>query len=289
MELARALDGLAGLQNGDGGWPYQPGGPSCTESTGLAVLALSAHHGEALRGPVGRGVAWLQARQRPDGGWPPASSVSHSTWVTALAVLAVQSRGSKESVAKALPWLMASTGRESGWVERMRALLMGRGADAAGVEGWPWYPGAAAWLEPTALTVLSLRALADPALRQEAEARVRTGTEFILSRQCRDGGWNHGSTRALGYESDSYPESTGWALLALRGSRNAKLPRGIANARHHMGATPRGEARSLLEMGLAAHGVPLPAEPPPVPAPGRCRALSLWLMAMAAREGRHAL
>lgn len=289
MELARTLEALAGLQNPDGGWPYQPGGPSWTESTSLAVLALQAHERAATREAAGRGVDWLLARQQEDGGWRPSQAVRQSTWVTAPALLAVRTRAPGASVARAANWLLASTGRESGWVERLRALLMGRGSEAAASEGWPWFPEAAAWVEPTALTLLSLGALDDGALRQSRQQRVRAGRDFLLARQCRDGGWNHGSTRALGYDSDSYPESTGWALLALRNAGGPALQRGLTRARQHLASTAGGEARSLLEMGLAAHGVWLPPDSAPPPAAKRCRAMSFWLLAQAAREGRHAL
>lgn len=289
MELARSLEALAGLQNPDGGWPYQPGGPSWTESTSLAVLALQPHKGAASRAAAGRGLDWLLARQEEDGGWSPSPVVRQSTWVTAPALLAVRTRAPGAAVSKAARWLLASTGRESGWVERLRALLMGRGSEAAGSEGWPWYPQAAAWVEPTALTLLSLLALDDGGLKQSLQERVRAGREFLLARQCRDGGWNHGSTRALGYDSDSYPESTGWALLALRNAGGPGLERGLARARQHLASTPGGEARSLLEMGLAAHGVSLQPDSAPPPAARRCRALSFWLLAQAARKGRHAL
>lgn len=289
MELARSLEALAGLQDRDGGWPYQSGGPSWTESTSLAVLAMRAHEHGTTRAPVERGVAWLLRRQHADGGWPPSPVVRESTWVTALALLAVSPRASDDAVTNAVRWLLSTTGRESGWTERLRALLMGRGGEVAAATGWPWYPEAAAWVEPTALTLLSLRSLPPSSLKRQVEDRMQTGREFLLARQCRDGGWNHGSTRALGYDSDSYPESTGWALLALRGVSGASRERGITRAKQQLADTSQGEARSLLELGLAAHGVTLPPDSPPAPSAGRCRALSLWLLAQSAREGRHAL
>jgi len=76
--IRRAVDWLAAHQNGDGGWGEDPRsyvdpawvgrGPSTASQTAWALLALVAageRDGEVAR----RGVAWLAATQRPDGGW----------------------------------------------------------------------------------------------------------------------------------------------------------------------------------------------------------------------------
>lgn len=286
--LTRSASDLVGLQNADGGWPYVRGGPSWTEATSLALLALQAVGDPDARSAISRAFEWLVNRQRSDGGWAPQSAVPQSTWVTAFAVLAVQSHAKRQALDRAVNWLLTTTGRESSWQERLRAILLG-GLNKANPEGWPWYPSAAAWLEPTALTILVLKNLGDLSLRNRAAGRVQIGQSFVLSRQCRDGGWNHGSTQALGYDSDSYPESTGWALLALRGLTGANVSRGLKRAEEHMAQQPLGEGRYLLELGLTAHGRKLPDVFPPPPPSGRCRQLSLWLVAAAAREGRHVL
>ena len=76
---------------------------------------------------------------------------------------------------------MDQTGRESGWVYRLRLWMMGAGSasDSLSFDGWPWYPGAAAWVGPTALSVLALKKLANraggPANRSDLKKRIDQG------------------------------------------------------------------------------------------------------------------
>jgi squalene-hopene/tetraprenyl-beta-curcumene cyclase len=75
--IGRAVRWLERHQNEDGGWGEDPRsydeqawigrGPSTASQTAWALLALHAagERGEAMQ----RGVAWLVATQRPDGGW----------------------------------------------------------------------------------------------------------------------------------------------------------------------------------------------------------------------------
>ena len=86
----------------------------------------------------------------------------------------------------------------------------------------------------------------------------------MLARRCRDGGWNHGSTRALGYDSDSYPETTGLALLALHGVDDPKVTQGVARGEQQLAVCQSSEGVSWLRLGLGAHG-----RAPLAPAPGK--------------------
>src|SRR4051812_20557511 len=135
---------LVGLQNPDGGWSYS-GGVSWTEPTVFALLALAAEgprNSRALR----RGAEWLRSRQRQDGGWPPEPSVDESTWVTALPLLLPKELpvGDRD---RAAGWVLSQSGRETGWVYRLRMFLLGAAPATFNADhGWPWYPGAAAWV-----------------------------------------------------------------------------------------------------------------------------------------------
>ena len=159
---------------------------------------------------------------------------------------------------RAETWTVAQTGRESGWVLRLRLWMLG--VDSAGgstsYDGWAWYPGTAAWVGPTALSILALQKIAkrNGGGRARLEKRIDEGRSFLLARRCRDGGWNHGSTRALGYDSDSYPESTGLALLALHGMNGPEITQGLARGEQHLAVCQSSEAASWLHLGLGAHG-----------------------------------
>src|SRR5579885_439319 len=208
---------LERLQNADGGWGFN-GNSSRTEPTCFALLALAAR-GESASDACRRGARWLASRQRHDGGWAPQDNVDESTWVSALALLLPESLLARPQRDRAAAWLGSQMGRETSLVFRVRMRLLNIKLDNAEFEGWPWYPGAAAWVTPTALSILAMEKYAQIAGPGPWRARIEQGKRFLLARRCRDGGWNHGSSKALGYDSDSYPETTGVALLALHDSR----------------------------------------------------------------------
>lgn len=281
MELLgrAALSSLQSAQNRDGGWGYG-GGASWTEPTVYALLVQAA---AGLEGEgFARGLAWLERTQRPDGGWPPHPSVNQSTWVTALAVLVLWDRPGAADQEKAVRWLLQESGRESGYVHRLRRWLLGLPPEQdLRHEGWPWFPGAAAWVAPTALTILALGKVQRRRPAEQLRARLEMGREFLLARRCRDGGWNYGANRSLGYEADSYGETTGLALLALHGAEG--LETSLNCAQRRLETCRSAEARSWLELGLRAHGrTPAQAAAP------NCRNLldtALWLLAQSAARG----
>lgn len=272
---ARALSSLLTAQNPDGGWGYRSG-PSWTEPTALAVLALRHELDSASR--LERGIGYLVSRQRSDGGWPPHPSVDQSTWVTSLVLLALRGRLNQASRERAIGWLLGQTGEETRFFHRMRMTLLGAGGDRREGEGWPWFPQTAAWVSPTALTILALEQF-----RAEAVAgRVSAARRFLWSRMCEDGGWNHGSTRALGYEAASYPETTGQVLLAMRGQNHPKLPQSLEAARQHLRTCRSSSAISWLRLGLLAHSQP--AGTADLPHRGTMDT-ALWLLAERAAGG----
>jgi hypothetical protein len=278
---------LVSRQNRDGGWPYVRG-VSWTEPTVYAILALLAA-GETEAS--GRGLAWVRSRQRPDGGWPPQAGFDESTWVTALAALLPREALGHIAHTRAIAWLAGLEGQETGVAYRLRQWMLGNStAPEHEFAGWPWIAGAAAWVGPTALALLAL----DKENRRRPTAKLRQriagGHSFLLSRMCIDGGWNHGSVRALGYEASPYPETTGMALAALRGVQDARVAKSVALAQRFLQECRSADACNWLRLGLLAHGQLDQGYCRPERI--ACRTLteaSLDVLAGAAQQGREAL
>jgi len=252
---------LTQKQNPDGGWPYGRGG-SWTEPTVYAVLAL-ASTGESAAAELG--LNWICAAQRGDGGWPARPGVGESCWVTSLAAILPPELLGVARHRRAIAWLLATTGMESSALYRVRQWLMGKPSTGdSSVTGWPWVPGSAAWVSPTSLAILALDR--ENRLRPAAAlaARIDEGRQFLFNRMCKGGGWNHGSTRALGYESSAYPETTGRALAALRGCHGSDTDQSLALALRFLVGCRSADAVNWLRLGLAAHGrLPAGYTPPP--------------------------
>lgn len=258
-------------QNRDGGWAYNRG-CSWTEPTAFVLLAQSVT--QVDRPSFEAGLKFLRSTQRPDGGWSPQPDVAESTWVTAVAALLPEEAIGTDQLKRAVEWLEGQTGRESGWSYRLQQMIHGN--NEKNPEGWPWFPGAAAWVIPTSLGILAFeRALARGESRS-LRYRVNSGREFLMARMCADGGWNHGSNRALGRDGDSYPETTGVALTALhKASREQTVGKEIiararTAARRHLATCRTAEGIAWLRIGLAAQGEPAQAElataePAPLP------------------------
>jgi hypothetical protein len=242
---------IASQQNPDGGWPQRSGG-SWTEPTAYALLAQLIA-GQAPEN-LDRGLAWLRRNQRPDGGWGPRPAVGATTWVTAVVALLPPELIGADRHHKAIAWLVEQTGQESSRLYRLRNFLTtGSVFEPAAHAGWPWFPETASWTAPTAISILSLKKACARRPDPDIQKRIDEGCQFLLDRRCSDGGWNHGSSEALGYQMDSYPDTTGMALLALRGVP-ADLEKSLKRAKEHLARCRSVEGISWLQLGLRAHG-----------------------------------
>jgi hypothetical protein len=282
---------LLTFQNQDGGWPYQRGGPSWTEPTAYALLALIGQgpSGEvpAAAEPVARALRWLRAAQRPDGGWPPQASVGQSTWVTAVVALAGPAWLGADVYRRAIAWILSQTGADTNLLSRLQQWVTGN-AGLHADPGWPWFPGTSAWVTPTALSMLALRRAMRAEKSAQIRARLDTGAAYLLGHVCSDGGWNHGAARALDFDARSYPETTGVALLALAGHDAPPVRQACRWAQARLSGCQSSEAESWLRLGLLAHGQ-LPADArAPTRTPRTAQNTALALLATAAGQGRHA-
>jgi len=256
-----SISNLLERQNPDGGWPYGRGG-SWTEPTVYAVLALAVG-GDS--GPVDRGLQWIRAAQREDGGWQARPRVGESCWVTALAALVPAERLGADNHRRAIAWLSAAKGMESTTLFRIRQWLLGAETPPGqAATGWPWLPGNAAWVSPTALAILALDRENRLHPAPDLASRVDDGRRFLSLRMCKGGGWNHGATSAFGYQSGAYPETTGMALTALRGRQGPEMRESLEVALRFLAGSHSADALNWLRLGLAAHGrLPGGYQPPP--------------------------
>jgi hypothetical protein len=270
-------------QNPDGGWPYRAGGPSWTEPTAYALLALRAQGSVAEQ--VEKGLRWLDAVQLPDGGWPPQPAVRQSAWVTAIAALLGPAALGGDAYRRGIVWIVEQTGEETKFLSRVRQFLTG---NLQGDPGWPWFPGTSAWVTPTALSMLALGKAARSAGSAQIRARLDMGASYLLAHACSDGGWNHGAARALDYDARSYPETTGVALLALGGKDAPAIRKACRWAQAQLPGCRASEAESWLRLGLLAHGQLPPRAPGPARPPRTIQNTALALLASAAVTGRNA-
>ena len=284
ISTAELVSAIQSAQNADGGWGYS-GRSSWTEPTAFALLALSSAGN--LSDHFLQGARWLERTHRADGGWAPHSSVTTSTWVTAPAVLALCETKRSRHVQPAVGWLLSQTGEESTLVDRIRrALLRQPIENGEGTTGWPWLAGTAGWVMPTALTILALEKAELRGQATGTRPRVQQGREFLLARVCRDGGWNYGAAQALGYQANSYADTTGMALLALHGSSSAKVQKAVETGEKQLPGCRSPQTLCWLSMGLAAQGRKTAVEADCRLDRSRVLDLSLVLLARAAEVGQ---
>lgn len=205
--MDQAIERLLGAKNRDGGWGYAANRASTAEPTAWASLVLSAHgtDSESWQG----GLDFLASCQHPDGGVPAIDIKSPPSWTTAPAILAWSLAPTrdvyKESVARAVSWLLAHAGKAVAFNPTIY------GHDTSLI-GWSWVEGTHSWVEPTAYALLALDAAG-----HRHHPRTTEGRKLLLNRMIPGGGWNYGNARMFGAALRPFPGTTGVALLALAG------------------------------------------------------------------------
>lgn len=325
QDTSKTLAGLTGLLmaqfNPDRPWSGQLS--SSAVATAVAVTALAAVDRQAHRSAIRRGLDWLMATQRSDGGWGDSPESPTNFTATLLVRFACHAAGSPEDIARCEPWL----GRELGsWdshaIRKALASRYGRdltfsapilamgaasGALGAGPGAWAQVPQLPfelaalppAWFRKLRLTVVSY---ALPALVAVGLARHRLGpATWSLPRLLR----NAATRRVLDLAARMQPSNggfeeatplTGFVALCLAHAGLADhviVRRGVA----FLLASQREDGSWPIDTDLAtwltAHAVqaliPAPptadAAPPPSPlSPHQRRRILDWLLAQQHRE-----
>lgn len=187
----------------EGGFRSGVRGGFRSDATAWAVLALRQAGQEAEYWQAG--AARLAAAQATDGRVPVSPQHPEAFHPTPVAVLAWQGLPEFEAASRrAVDFLLATSGKH----------FPKKSEDPAehdtAIPGWPWIADTHSWVEPTALTLLALRAAG-----YGDHPRIRNGRRLLLNRQLPEGGWNYGNTRVFGLTLQPLPDSTGMALTAL--------------------------------------------------------------------------
>ncbi len=263
--LGARLEALRSGQNSDGGWGYFPRKQSWLEPTAYALLATHGRPEHA--GAVAKAWSLVKSWQRKDGSFRPAPDVDVSCWATALVVTLWIARGELDAgFDRAVGWLAGTAGNESTWLRRTVVRLSGAdtGRDLRW-QGWPWIPGTASWVEPTAHTLVALKKASALVEDDRLAQRIAHGERDILGVRCRDGGWNYGNRSVYRVDLPSYPETTAVALLGLQGWNPTDLAGAIQAAERLASGPVSPLARAWLAIVLRVYGINLPEQPPREP------------------------
>ena len=231
-------------------WGYCHDGPSTTEPTALAALALwSRGRGDQAEGPL----AWLVGQQSADGSLGITADRKKPCWPTSLAVLAWSTATRltadppaseyRQHIRQAVRWILTAKGQVSQNEEVI-------GHDTTLV-GWPWVDGTHSWIEPTAMHLLALQATG-----YGDHPRSREAARLLHDRLLPDGGCNYGNTFVFGQQLPPHVQSTGLSLLALTGrdQTSDRIPRSLEYLDRTLSARTTTSSLCYGLLALAAHG-----------------------------------
>lgn len=197
-----------------GGWSFSGSPQMSLEATCLAVFSVLAEQPLA----TSQVVRPLLRAQLSDGSWPSFTGDEESSWTTALAICALNSAndlsGARE---RGQSWLLKREGREGNWFWRWKFKLADRAVRFdPDCYGWPWLPGSASWVIPTAFSIIAIKQFTACNRTDATERRIHLGADMLLNRVCVGGGWNSGNSIVYGVPLPAHAEATAIALLALQ-------------------------------------------------------------------------
>src|SRR5579863_2505348 len=196
----------------DGGWSFSGSSQMSLETTCLASFSVLAEQPSSAPHVV---RPLLQA-QLSDGSWPSFVGDGEPSWTTALAICVLNSAndlsGARE---RGQSWLLKTEGREGNWFWRWKFKLADRAVRFDPDRyGWPWLPGSASWVIPTAFSVIAIKQFTACNRTEATERRIRLGVDMLLDRLCVGGGWNSANSVVYAAALPAHIEATAIALLA---------------------------------------------------------------------------
>jgi hypothetical protein len=205
VPITDSLQLIVGRFTPGGGFAQRSGNRFRSDATVWGILALIAGsmHLDAAFDAAG----WLASIQIEDGRVPVLQSLKTAYWPTALSVLAWKKvRGYFKQREKAIKYLLSSSG-----IHFPKENNSPAGHDTS-IRGWSWNENTHSWIEPTAISILALKANGNG-----RHDRVLEAVRMIVDRQLLSAGWNYGNTTVFNRELLPMPENTGQALCALSG------------------------------------------------------------------------
>jgi len=241
-QLTRNLEVLATSSS----WGYQLDGASAAEPAALACLALACHgRHEMARLPA----QWLVDIQASDGSVGVNATQSAPAWPTSLAILAwnqfesTSGRNEFSSASeKAIRWSLEARGKT--------AIQQAHVGHDTMLNGWSWAADTHAWVEPTCMFVMALKASGH--MQHE---RTREAVRLIVDRLLPAGGCNYGNTIVLGQELLPHVQPTGLAMLALAGetSTDPRVQKSLNYLEQQLSEGTSTTSLCYGLLGLAAH------------------------------------
>jgi hypothetical protein len=203
--ILNSLDNIIRRSSSSGGFTQRDGGIFRTDATAWAIIAISRMKENQLM--IESACRRMAGNQLPDGRVVLMEGFDSAWWPTPLATLAwKKANGFENEASAAVNFLLYASGRHFPKEKDSPA-----GHDTS-IRGWSWIENTHSWIEPTAISILALKANGNG-----RHDRVLEAVRMILDRQLPSGGWNYGNTTVFHRELLPMPEHTGQALCALSG------------------------------------------------------------------------